>query len=479
MITLVNSPIQAAAHPDIYETALRRQLQVELTRIKDLLDGSLLGDEKTQQIRLWQERFFLSLRLNIDVQAIQDEFIGLLQEILVDPIAQVPLDEEAVLGSDGITYGGMSLTVYIHSVSEELRQRSPLNSQNPATFLSSPHPIVRHMIRWLRDHHALLRSEEMERVYGVLMEQRRVDEAAIRNNTRMNRIRRIRERQEQRELETIQSPLNRELQRTTTELAQTIQEQFIPIHQQMQNSAERHFETLSSLEQRDQQQTERLQVRVEQLHQETSELEQQNQQLHNRVERINKIVERRRRVQNLIQKGTQREHEKSLQTEALVQNLLNNQNENSQEIEERLLPLQVRMQKNQEGILAKLESFQLQDQKQVEIIQKRIQQLKSEVEAIEHENGKLQDLISRVGTSITEAEKEDAQLQIAINETRQAIKNQQSGWAGALLATLGTIGACAFATWAVQGIFLASGSTMQGAIIPLQGGAKFTPIITF
>jgi hypothetical protein len=477
-------PIHPVYSPeDIRDTALRRRLQVELSRIADRLAEAHLDDEMTQQIRLWRDRFFSSLRSNADVVAIQEEFTGLLQELLVDPISQAPLDEEAVLGSDGRTYGAMSLTLYIHSAPEAFKGRSPLDPQDPTPFSSYSHPIVRHMTSWLKDHQALLHSEELERTYRELMDQRRTAAAAVQQNNRMDRIRRIREQQGQRDAERDvarnQRPLDRQLQQAAAEVAQNIRDQFFPVHQRMQDHAEHHFANLADLERRDQRQMIRLRGRVEQLDHEALELEHQNQELHDRVERVNRVVERRLRVQRLMERGVQRDQDLLLERGAFAQELLNRQNENAHDIEQRLVPLQIQMQAGMENNLARLEALQLNDQERADVIQRRIDQLGAEAAALERENRQLRVQINRVDIAITETERADAQLQIAINETRQAINDRKSGWASGLLTALATIGACAFATWALQGVFLAAGSSVQGVITPIPSGAKFGLTIAF
>lgn len=144
------------------ENSLLRCIFAELAEIREELEKSPLQDEMTQDIRQWEREFFFSLRRTGDAQTKLNEFTGLLQELLRDPIVQAPLEEGALLGSDGRTYGRMSLCVYLNNAPEQYRHRSPLDVRNEAPFTTTPHPNVDLMLRWLGRRNNLLHSEELE-----------------------------------------------------------------------------------------------------------------------------------------------------------------------------------------------------------------------------------------------------------------------------------------------------------------------------
>jgi TolA-binding protein len=132
-------------------------------------------------------------------------------------------------------------------------------------------------------------------------------------------------------------------------------------------------------------------------------------------------------------------------------------------IEGNLVPIQLQNQQNREANLARLQAIEQNDLAQAEVFRRQIQRLQRNVEALEFENLQLQNQIKRVDIAIREAEKDDARLQISINETRKAIEERNSGWLSGVLSVVISIGSCALATWALQGL---------GTVIPIPGGAK-------
>jgi len=152
----------------IHDGALRRRLHVELIQLQEEIARSGLRDEMTRHIAKWQEDFREALNV-ADVEAVYKEYIQLLQELLFDPITFAPLDLNALLGSDGHTYGQMGLAVFALAVPKKYRDRSPLDAGNPAPLRVQPHPVARHAAGWLKAHDALQYSEELEKAYLELL----------------------------------------------------------------------------------------------------------------------------------------------------------------------------------------------------------------------------------------------------------------------------------------------------------------------
>lgn len=166
--------------------ALRRRLRLELQSIRSVCEHSGLSDEMTQQIQSWAEAFTRDLRFT-DEEGVFHVYVEALQDMLLDPITETPFDALAVLGSDDETYGLMSLAVWKLSVPKELRDRSPLDPENPAPFTVRPHTCVRHMVKWLESHQALLQSKELVTEYLRLLPQSPIEDRQARINRHMAR----------------------------------------------------------------------------------------------------------------------------------------------------------------------------------------------------------------------------------------------------------------------------------------------------
>lgn len=152
----------------IGEFLLRRQLLSEIAGIVEDIDKSGANDETTKLLRSWTENFSMALRNTEDENEVLKKFVGFLQEILTDPISQATLDKKAVLGTDDITYGSLSLCVYYSTVSEEHKHRSPLEPNNPKPFTTKPHPLVPLLINWLERRGEVIQSREYLEKYEQL-----------------------------------------------------------------------------------------------------------------------------------------------------------------------------------------------------------------------------------------------------------------------------------------------------------------------
>lgn len=148
---------------------LRTRIQAELAGMTKQLAGSNLNDALTVHIRNWKNRFSTALA-HQNVQHVLNENIRLLQELLRDPF-HAPFDQNSVLGSDGIAYGQMSLTLHLQSVPAQYRNRSPMNPNDPTPFTTAPHPNIQYMVQWLESHHALVHDAEIENRYQQLRNQ--------------------------------------------------------------------------------------------------------------------------------------------------------------------------------------------------------------------------------------------------------------------------------------------------------------------
>lgn len=353
MIPVYPNPLPAAifaaaepAREALIENRLRRILRAELSEIRDLLRETNLQDEMTGTIDIWAENFWKALSLNVDDEEIFREFSQQMQEILKDPIFDAPLDEEAFRGSDGCTYGKKSHAVWEDQVAEIYKRRSPMDPQNPTLIVLTPHPVVRHMVRWLKRYNLLQVSDHIEREYNELIPRQKLARIQRLKDSKLARDRQKAERIAQNERE-----LNAEIE--------TILE---PLHQ----------------------------------------------------------------VRDLIR---------------------NNANE----------------------VIAIASEMGVIDNQNIQEQRNAVQTIDAEITIIDVRNTQLLERVNNNSNLISETEKERAKLEIAINKTRKAIKDQRKNWIGGVLKTALVVAACAAATWGIGAI--AGGGI---AISPMSGGAKVT-----
>lgn len=285
----------ASSSPDyVRETTLRRRLNAELTEISRQLDQFHMTDTDTMSddIAQWHRQFSRALRLNSDPERIRNEFIGLLQELLRDPISQAPLDDQTILGSDGRTYGFMSLRVHLNQVPEQFRNRSPLNPQNEERFTSSPHHIVRYMVGWLQGHNSLLRSDQINGAYQALIERGTAPQISMTQVTRIDRMRRIIEEQAQRnrKIAEDEQKATNALVQVGNRLTQTITESFAPVTQRIQSIGEQADERLDNMEESDRQQLDSIERAVTQLENDIGALTRANESLASQINAVGEEV---------------------------------------------------------------------------------------------------------------------------------------------------------------------------------------------
>lgn len=90
---------------------------------------------------------------------------------------------------------------------------------------------------------------------------------------------------------------------------------------------------------------------------------------------------------------------------------------------------------------------------------------------LEQGNQALRNQTQGVGRALSETEKREAKLQIAINEMDKAIKKRKSGFFKSLGVTVGLIGVSIFASWALTSVLASHGVSSAGVSLTQQGAA--------
>jgi hypothetical protein len=389
--------------PFLHMGILRRQLLAELTEIREAIASFPSQDEMTRCITEWQELFSTELQRSANESAVCDTYIALLQRLLRDPITYAPLDLYAVLGSDGHTYGQLSLAVYALSVPEAYRQRSPMHAQDPAHFFTIPHPLVRHLLSWLQSHDALLYDEELENTYLSLLPQ----QPSLSTEERMRRImeRQVaREaavaRREQEQRDALEAHLERQLQGWSEELRQRV----APVEESLDAAAEAAHTRLNRMEEEQQRDFANLRARVDAT---DTGGEQEQERL-------------RRQVETCLREGLQ--------------------------------PLAQRIDAHTERVTESVRAAAQGDTRSLRELEQEILSLRATAADLGQRNQQLGRDQQTVSEQIHEAQADQKELKDRVQNLQTAIDEIQDNSLKSLIKTVACVGGCVFATWAIGGV---------------------------
>jgi hypothetical protein len=456
-----------ASHTVLQETALRRQIHAELTALRDALHTCPLDDPLTQELRRWLTGFTAAMRLRADAQEVLQTWIALLQRVLRDPLTQTPLDENPLLGSDGYTYGNLSLSVFLSTAPEERRHRSPIHPDHPAVFTTRPHDAARTLIRWLQRHGAHEHSQELESAYRALAERAELVPlpTAPRNEAALARILEIRTRnltnraQQAERLRTF----SREQQATFHAAGQQLntlpQEEPRP-HVLTERGAAR-IHTLDELINDQEQQVERLRTGNQQLILEIARLEQ---------EAEGAVREGREARIALIQAHYHRRQREN--QHALYAQFRQLQASLPEHVEQIFTPVREQTEHTTRAALQRLAACVQTDQAQQDLLQQAISLQEELVRALEDDVRNLEASLQQSAASIASAQREDQLLQQEIARAQLAVEKHKSSSLGAFATGLALCGACAFSTWVIQSLILEMSIPMTGTLVPQAGGAS-------
>lgn len=283
-------PAAAPAYAGAFdETAILRR---RLTAMAAEITQSRLNDSITQRIAQWRTLFDQAMQQReVNTTSVLNRFIPLLQEILIDPLGG-PLDELSFLGTDGETYGYRTLNAFVNTHPEPYRSRSPLYQQNPAIFRRKPHPVVRHMVRWLIERNAQLPANPAVEAEIKALQQRNIplfdrDEDTNTPEGKANEDRRARVRQiaaiqanrDQRPVDIFNNTLNTVRVQTTTNIreAEAQQKRAINAH------AEAVQKQLKAIDERNKKKIAELESAIKKLECKAEEQERRQQELENQL----------------------------------------------------------------------------------------------------------------------------------------------------------------------------------------------------
>lgn len=185
-------------------------------------------------------------------------------------------------------------------------------------------------------------------------------------------------------------------------------------------------------------------------------------------------TERSERIRRIQEKQAQRKQQQEEQRELFHQDMNQMQKALAERVQDCFASIHCKAEQLAHEQLEKIDALEKSDQKQLEALQQAVHELERQATELEQQTEELRRHLHRLNGAIAETERDDIQLQIAINETRQAIRERDRSQIGSLFSALSVIGGCACATWAVQSALAATGASYKAAIIPLRQGAMGT-----
>jgi len=106
-------------------------------------------DQLSALIAIWATNFLAGLSVASEAVVVPT-YTEFMQDILMDPYTEEPLDSPVRFGNDGYTYGFMSYEISYYVREEAIRDRSPMFPNNPRRFVYEPHPLAERMLIWLQ-----------------------------------------------------------------------------------------------------------------------------------------------------------------------------------------------------------------------------------------------------------------------------------------------------------------------------------------
>lgn len=156
---------------------LNRILVPEIERMEALFTAEW-KDELSDLLRFWLSNFKESVKLRtVSYEAVLNTYLSHLETILsLNP----PLDEEAMLGSDGRAYGKKFLCLHKAKSDELCKERSPMAPHDPRPFLVSAFTPLREVILFLKKYRPYSDPQIDAEFSALLPNQKEVEETHTR-----------------------------------------------------------------------------------------------------------------------------------------------------------------------------------------------------------------------------------------------------------------------------------------------------------
>lgn len=121
-----------------------------------------------------------------------------------------------------------------------------------------------------------------------------------------------------------------------------------------------------------------------------------------------------------------------------------------------------------QGVAQRIENSSQQDREEIQEVRQEVEEQSRQLDALSQQVDELAISALQLRGDLNHTSEQIKQLHIAIDDCRRQIKEQGSGVG--IFKAIGVIGACLFATWALQGVLAAAGITTQAAVLPVSGG---------
>ncbi len=400
-----------------------RELKAQLEGIHRTLHASNLNDEMTLGLRHWYESFSLCLKLHCNrarqtehnPAAIYEEFVVMLQQLLVDPLTNTSLDLNPLLGSDGRTYSSYSLGIFRSTALERVRQRSPMDVENPAVLTTRDHPVVRELQAWLQQRDRLLAA-----VYAPAPDLgERLPEHPLLSEPERKRDGESHEQKDP-PRSTPSMPPGEVVERPIVSPPLTL-----PMPSPIPSRAVPPSVT---------------DIRIQQI--------------------LALQADRRRRREGDVQQHRENvEEEVRQEVRATVQRAFQ--------------PVERRIEEVDRIARTRLVELDREFAAQLAVVDRALVQQNNAIEALEKENQALAAQLSHVHSGIDALEKENLQSKKAISDCQLAIEQRKGSNQRNTRRTLGILGVCAFATWVIACTLLPPAGGVTGLVMPLKGGGGF------
>jgi hypothetical protein len=405
----------------------------------------------TQYIRDgWHAPFSRAIRAReASASDLFQQYVGELQANLRDAIIGAPLDANAVLGSDGYTYGQMALAVYQEAMPEPYRNRSPVDPDDPAPFATRPHTVARHMVRWLQGHGELLAAPELERDYLQLMRQLHPEEIQARINREVAEAAALRRIEAERRAEQ-----DREMERRIAgryrELVQDLQQRLAPLRAQparvprvLGANLPPAAAALAAA----------AQERLRQM--------------------AHRLDEFEGGLQPLLQEmaaGPVRPRAAEIAAEAAAgrEELAGFREQIREGLVEPIELIARQIQDFGAAALRDIQNIAQRDREAVELLQQEFREVHEEIGRLDADNRRLLEELRDVRVQADELRRNEILIQLAINEISAEQAKRKKNKIKRIMKTVAIIGACVFATWAIH---TALASLKAGVVVaPTTGG---------